>query len=50
MEALTQQLQALMAVQNQQYDSGDEGLGGDDYREVPQPRRRPPVRFDEEMR
>ena len=39
MEALTQQLQALVAVQNKQnqpqYDSGDEGLEGDDYREVP---------------
>ena len=34
METLTQQLQAFMLVQNQlnqpQYDSGDEGLRGDD--------------------
>ena len=55
MEALTQQLQALIiAVQNQQnqpqYDSGDEGLGDDDYREVPWPRRRPLVRLEEDRR
>ena len=54
MEALTQQLQALMAVQNQQnqpqYDSGNEGLGSDDNREVPRPRCRPSVHFEEEMR
>ena len=34
----------------EQYDSSDESLGGDDYREEPQPRLRPPVRFEEEMR
>ena len=43
-----------MAIQNQQnqpqYDSGDEGLGGDDYRKVPRPRCRPPIRFEEEKR
>ena len=54
MEALTQQLQAFIAVQNQhnqpQYNSSDEGLRGDDYREVPRPRLRPPVCFEEEMR
>ena len=54
MEALTEQLQALMAVENQQnqpqYNLGHEGLEGDDYQEVPRPRRRPHVRFEEEMR
>ena len=54
MEALTQQLQAFMAVHNQynqpQYDSHDEGLRDDNYQEVPWPRRRPPVRFEEERR
>ena len=43
-----------MTVQNQQnqpqYDSSDEGLEGDDYWEVPRPRRRPPIHFDAEMR
>ena len=43
-----------MAIQNQQnqpqYDLGNEGLGGDDYKEVPRPRRRPPIHFEEEIR
>ena len=54
MEALTKQLQVFMTIQNQQYqpqyDSSDEGLKGDDYREVPQPRRRLLIHFKEEKR
>ena len=54
MEALSQQLQVFMAIQNQQnqtqYGSGDEGLWGDDYREEPRRRCRPPVSFKEERR
>ena len=54
METLTQQLQALMAVQNHQnqpqYDSRNEGLGGDNYREVARLRCRLLVRYEEENR
>ena len=54
MEALLQQLQAFMVVQNQQnqpqYDSGDKGLERDDYREVPRLSHRPPVYFEEDIR
>ena len=51
-KALTQQFQAFLENQKNQpqYDSGDEGLGGDDSREVPRPRCRPPVHFEENKR
>ena len=45
-----------MATQNQQnqnhnlYNSYEDALGGDDFREVPRPRRRPPIRYEDERR
>ena len=53
-EALTQQLGTFMAINNQQnqhpYDLGDEDPHGDDFKEIPQQRRRDHIRYEEEMR
>ena len=55
-EALTQQFQAFLATQNQQnqnhnpYDSDEDALGGDDFRELPRLRRRPPIHYEDERR
>ena len=49
-----QQFQAFLVVQNQhnqpQHHSANEGLRSDNFWEVPQLRRRPPIRFEDDRR